>query len=329
MGGKNGAKGYFVLISFPTQYLVCEGPDLSGKTSLIEAIHKETGFQWNIQDRSFLSMLVFAKMYGRETGLLAKGLWKELGCLNNRFVFLAPSLETIMARYRDRGDDIQDEESLVRLVDLFDDHDWIEGFPNVLQLDNSCDELETLEDCVGAVTGWLKTKEEYSLEDISAEVSRFVSVMPTGSADNMRGYEAQLNFTFYDDGDFEESDSDIMFDDEEGEYYREIKEQLLGKIRQEIEGNNEYGEAQGANSRRFVYADDTCISFIQVLFRQGVMDFHAVLRSSNVRKTFHKDLSFLYYLASEVIEHAPEIVAEAPVRSVQFRIELNSAHLVR
>jgi len=329
MGGTNNSKGHFILISFPTQYLVCEGPDLAGKSSLIQGIHDDTGYRWNIQDRSFLSMIVFAKMYGRETGLLAKGMWKELGCLNNRLILLTPALETIIARYKDRGDDIQDEESLVRLVDLFDDHDWIASFPNVLEIDNSSDEYETLEDCVRSVTGWLKTKEEYGLADIAAEVSRFVSVMPTGSPDNMRGYEAQLDFSFYDDGDFEEADPDIMLDDEEGEYYHEIKQKLIGKIKQEVKGNNEYSEAQSARSRRFVYAEDTCISFIQVMFRQGVMDFHAVLRSSNVRRTFHKDLSFLYYLASQVLSEVPELTAEEPVRTVQFRIELNSAHLVR
>ena len=51
---------------FPTQQLVLEGPDLSGKTTLYNMLHKATGYRWNIQDRSSLSMVVFAKLYNRE-----------------------------------------------------------------------------------------------------------------------------------------------------------------------------------------------------------------------------------------------------------------------
>ena len=44
-----------------------EGPDLSGKTTLFETIHSTTNYRWNIQDRSELSMLCYAEMYGRNT----------------------------------------------------------------------------------------------------------------------------------------------------------------------------------------------------------------------------------------------------------------------
>ena len=43
-----------------------EGPDCSGKTTLYNRLHKKTNFKYNIQDRSCMSMFVYAKMYERE-----------------------------------------------------------------------------------------------------------------------------------------------------------------------------------------------------------------------------------------------------------------------
>ena len=47
-----------------------EGVDLSGKTTLYNNIHKKTGYKWNIQDRSELSMLCNAKYYKRNLPII-------------------------------------------------------------------------------------------------------------------------------------------------------------------------------------------------------------------------------------------------------------------
>lgn len=314
------------MISFPTKYLILEGPDCSGKSTLHREIHKKTDYCWNIQDRSFLSMLIYAKQYGRETSLHARRLWTELNHLNNRIVLLLPTYEIILNRYKIRGDDILDEERLERVVDLFHDHDWLGAFPNVMLLSNSVVNQETLSQDVISVIDWVRTKEKCSLKDVSAEVAQFVSVMPTGSPDNMRGYESQISFDLYEDLIFEEVDPDILKDEEEGEYYRSILKKVHRKFQSELAGKNEYGEPQTARSRRFVYAEDTCISFIQFLVRDGLLDMHAVIRSTNVIKTFPKDLRFLYYLLSQIYEIYMEL---RPIRAARLRIQLNSAHLMR
>ena len=74
--------------STPIDYIFIEGPDCSGKTTLYEMIHKETGYKWNIQDRSSLSMLVYAKLYKRDTFIEVERLHKELNDLNNKIVIL-------------------------------------------------------------------------------------------------------------------------------------------------------------------------------------------------------------------------------------------------
>ena len=70
------------MLRFPTNYLILEGPDLSGKTTFYESIHKSSNYRWNIQDRSALSMLVHAKYYGRDTFRHVEQLRSELYNLN-------------------------------------------------------------------------------------------------------------------------------------------------------------------------------------------------------------------------------------------------------
>ena len=45
--------------------ITIEGPDLAGKTTLYNQLHRKTGYKWNIQDRSVLSMLCYSIFYNR------------------------------------------------------------------------------------------------------------------------------------------------------------------------------------------------------------------------------------------------------------------------
>ena len=98
------------MIKFPISKIVLEGCDLSGKTSLYDSIHKGSGFRWNIEDRSTLSMCIYANQYGRDDYYHRKNLELELSNLNNHMVLLHPDLDVIHNRYLDRGDEFQDEE---------------------------------------------------------------------------------------------------------------------------------------------------------------------------------------------------------------------------
>jgi hypothetical protein len=51
---------------FELSDITLEGPDLAGKTTLYNKLHKETNFKWNIQDRAEISMAIYSEMYGRD-----------------------------------------------------------------------------------------------------------------------------------------------------------------------------------------------------------------------------------------------------------------------
>ena len=54
------------------------------------------------------------------------------------------------------------------------------------------------------------------------------------------------------------------------------------------------------------------------------MDFHVVIRSTEVKEIFPYDLKFLYYLASTCFNRFNDVC-----NGVRLRFDLNSAHIIR
>ena len=84
-----------MMLMFPTQNLFIEGPDCSGKTTLVKNIHEFTGYKWHIHDRSQISRKIFCEMYSRTLDNLEDDFHNEIFNLNNRFICLLPDFEVI------------------------------------------------------------------------------------------------------------------------------------------------------------------------------------------------------------------------------------------
>lgn len=297
---------------FPTQNLFIEGPDCSGKTTLVKNIHEFTGYKWHIHDRSQISRKIFCEMYSRTLDNLEDDLHNEIFNLNNRFICLLPDFKVIKKRFESRGDDIHDSVDDIRKVyDAFcNSFKLISGLPNVMP----CFSIATPR-AVEALSTVISIVERAMLREVSDQVYKTVE---------FAGGECfPLAFTLYDDGEFEEATKTSMLHKPEEKYYERIYKSLHGKISDEIMGKNEYSRCEPVSSRRFVYTDDSCISFIQVSIRNRVMDFHSVVRSSDVKNIFPHDLKFLYYLASTCYERFSK-----ECDSIRLRFNLNSAHII-
>ena len=130
------------MVRTPVNYLIIEGPDLSGKTTLYNSIHKATGYRWNIQDRSALSMLIHAKFYNREQFSHVENLRKELLCLNNHMIILLPPWAIIADRFEKRGDEIQNLVSLKRLYTMFEEAaQEFSSYPNVTVINSEVEDF--------------------------------------------------------------------------------------------------------------------------------------------------------------------------------------------
>ena len=300
------------MLRFPTSTLFIEGPDCSGKTSLINQIHAETKYSWHIMDRSQISRKLFCDLYNRDVPTARDDLYFEMNNLNNRYIFLMPTLDVILERFENRGDEIHDKNSMIQVYKEFNKAvDVVRVFPNVTALYGN----HTVENLSSRVCTSLHLSEKPMLREVSDQVIDLVSA---------RGNEAYpIQFTLYDDGEFEESNPDILNYEPESEYYQRIFSEIHDKITNELDGKNEYNRIEDHTSRRFVYADTTCISFIQVGIRERVMDFHVVVRSTDVKGIFPHDLKFLYYLASTCFNRFNKECDQA-----RLRFHLNSAHII-
>ena len=155
---------------FPTNYLILEGPDLAGKTTFYQALHKASRYSWNIQDRSCLSMIIHANQYDRPDFVHKENFKRELLNLNNRFIILLPDLDVTIQRYQKRGDEIQTLDNIKRLHRDFSIHaEKLSKLPNVQVIRNI-----NLHDSVDKVRKDIASVENAPLDIVSKYVLEFV-----------------------------------------------------------------------------------------------------------------------------------------------------------
>lgn len=302
------------MIYFPIRNVFIEGPDCSGKTTLINNIHKETHYKWHLFDRSQISRGIFASMYERRLPFASLHEREEINDLNNLYIFLVPPWMTIKTRFLTRGDDIHDIHSLRRVYELFQAKlDSLDEYPNIRDFSSI-----NPEDLPSFATRSIEKLEKMSLEEISSYVHLFASSQPNGEA-------ISLTFSLVDDGSFENASSDILEHKEESEYYSRIRTSMLDKISNEFAGKNEYDKPQNIFSRRFIHTENTCMSMIHAIYRDGALEVNFSMRSTNVEKTFPYDLKFAYFLSSEVYRQLGLVPG---TNACVVRFVLNSAHIV-
>ena len=293
------------MVKFPIEKIIIEGPDLAGKTTLFNKMHEISKFRWNIQDRSALSMLVYAKMYGRDTFHLVENLKKELFNLNNQIVLLLPPIEVLSKRFQKRGDPIQNLITLRKLHKLFLEFEEEYGsLPNVTVIKKEIDKQ-----MYSMIVGRYLAIEQHTT------VHQFPA-MCVNTANTQKDKEIiGLRFTYFDDGQFTDIKPKLLEYEGEKAYYKRIETQLFDKIHDNNHSN------QDKTSRRIIYHDDSCISLAHFLIRDQMFDAKFFVRSSNVKDTLKYDINFIHFLTSQVYQHYH---CKQPVK---IEVTLNSAHI--
>ena len=287
-----------------------EGPDCSGKTTLYSRLHKETNFKYNIQDRSCMSMFVYAKMYEREdASLWFDKILDDLKRLDTLYILLLPSENTILNRLETRGDEFQDNDSILKVRSYFRNiaKMGFGSYPNVLVLEE---------------------------DDLEANIDK--SLQFINALNDMPGQELIKSLVFNsgrnelvdvqckEKVDRNNLDLTVLDFPQEKKYYEKIEFEFFNKIFREFTGLNEYNQAQKHDSRRFVYTDDSCISMIHVLWRQNKINVSATLRSSNISKTLWADYEFLKILS---VKTAKEMSLPEDC-IINLTVNIRSAHIV-
>lgn len=290
--------------------ITLEGPDLSGKTTLMSQIHKETNNKYNIIDRSTMSAMVYSTYYDRpNVKLLERQLRNELNNLNNRTIILMPDIKVLNNRYNDRGDEIQNWEDIIAINNLYEQ--IIKKFGKfstlkVIRSDQPLQEaLEYLE------TSGDNIPQEVLLNAVASDDEAYPVKLEVDLGD---GFMTAINDAF----DFES----------EKEYYTKILSKMLTTIIKENIGDNPYGKPQDPKTtRRYIYADDSCIALFHMMYREDRLNFYATLRSSDVVNIFEHDFKFLKYLCGECAKAVGIKDYEIP-KETTLSVIIHSAHII-
>jgi len=286
-----------------------EGPDCSGKTTLYNRLHKETDFKYNIQDRSCMSMFVYAKMYNRDTTVWFNKILDDLKRLDTLNIVLLPSEEVILKRLKERGDEFQDKSSIIEVRNYFRNLVKIGfgSYPNVLVL-----ESDNLENNVKSSLDFINSLNSMPGQELIKSLvfncgrNELVDVQCKETVDRNHLDYTVLNFP------------------QEKEYYEKIEREMLNTLFREFAGLNERGQVQKHDSRRFIYTDNSCISMIHALYRQNELDVSVTMRSSNVTTTLWADYEFLKILSVK-ISNEMSLPKDCVIN---LSVNIRSAHIV-
>lgn len=313
-------------MEFETLKVCIDGVDCSGKTTLWNAIHKASGYRWKLEDRSFVTMVVYARHHERKKAAdYHRQLIRDLNNLNNKYVLINPSWNTIEERFNVRGDDLHSLEDLKKIhahyADIIKE---VEKFPNVYVIDSSEDAQETAK----KISTWLDNQENSSIDKVVDLVRQHAS--------NSKNLETSpLNFSFVINGNFPEDQPQILdskwvksrfpaIKEATVEEFNEMVHKFSKTLDDELKGINIYNKPQDLSSRRFIFTQDACVSFVQTMFRDGMMKFYVTCRSSHVVNVFPADIRLLYHMCK--IAHQKLDLSKDT--KVLFEFTLNSAHIV-
>lgn len=290
-------------------HIIIEGPDCAGKSTLFNEIHKKTNYVYNIQDRSCMSMIVYSKMYNR--GIESKWYDKiinELKRLDILYIVLLPSEKTILERYKIRGDEIQDEKSIIQVRSHYEKlcKYNLGNYPNVLLLED-----DSLEENVEKSINFIN-----SLNDIPTDELIKSLVINSGNNEliDIRTSEVIDKNTI---------DYTIMYHPSRSNYYLNIENEFFNKIFREFTGINDIGFPQKHDSKRFFICNDGNINLIHFLWRKNKLQVSATLTQSNVSKDLWCDYQFLKILS---IKSAKEMSLPKDV-DIELNIHIRSAFI--
>jgi len=299
----------------PVNQITLEGPDLSGKTTLYQKIHEKSGYHWIIQDRSALSSVVYARLYGRNDYFHVEALKRELSNLNNIIILLLPSWNIIAKRFQKRGDEIQNLVSLKKVYDLFSEAaDEFENYPNVILIKSEVDD-----NMVNYIVHQLRSHFERKPYHEYADFFKIAAA----SSDNLE--KVGLNLTHYDNGMFDDVSEEMLRYEKEKVYYDKIRRTLLRKIEDEIAGCNEYNRPETYESRRFIYTDDSCLSLCHFMLRNEFLYGEFYLRSSNTKETLSYDMNFIKALTRDVFSKLSEF---SDIKMCKLSLKIGSGHIL-
>ena len=296
--------------------IVFEGPDCSGKTTQYQKIWKkvqsDNDFDVLLNDRGLLSILVYGKLNGRFDNIKEREQ-EFISYLNDNIVFYFDIGEDeLFKRYSDRGDEFQDWFTIHNASKVYREYSlrfahhrnfWIikaSWTPERIG-EKICSALDMYKDFL--------LKPDHQIGTAMTALENFGS--------DFNNTKELINYKM--DFDLNNSEIDKWADKDLYQGLENVNDypQLeidsykfqLAKFKKKIESelSGYYGKKENKFSRRFVFTDDECLSYVHILNRNDMLYVNVNFRSSNITLFNHDFISIckmikIYMEKTSVIE---------------------------
>lgn len=280
--------------------LVFEGPDCSGKTTQYQKIWKKiqsaNDFDVLLNDRGLMSILVYGQFNGRFDNIEERER-EFISYLNDNIVFYFDiTIAELQRRFEDRGDELQDWNTIRDVANKY--KEWSERLSKhrnfwVIRAEDKPDEI------AARINGILEMYNDFLLTPNYQIGTAIETVQHFGQKHNntleLINYKMDFDMT---SGEIELwSSKDLYSGLENINDYEQLEidsyKFQLSKFRKKIEAelSGYYGSKQTMDSRRFVFTDDECLSYVHILHRNGMLYVNVNFRSSNVMLFNHDFIS--------------------------------------
>ena len=280
--------------------LVFEGPDCSGKTTQYQKIWKKiqsaNDFDVLLNDRGLMSILVYGQFNGRFDNIEERER-EFISYLNDNIVFYFDiTIAELQRRFENRGDELQDWDTIRDVANKY--KEWSERLSKhrnfwVIRAEDKPDEI------AARINGILEMYNDFLLTPNYQIGTAIETVQHFGQKHNntleLINYKMDFDMT---SGEIELwSSKDLYSGLENINDYEQLEidsyKFQLSKFRKKIEAelSGYYGSKQTMDSRRFVFTDDECLSYVHILHRNGTLYVNVNFRSSNVMLFNHDFIS--------------------------------------
>ena len=280
--------------------LVFEGPDCSGKTTQYQKIWKKiqsaNDFDVLLNDRGLMSILVYGKLNGRFNNFYERQR-EFISYLNDNIVFYFDIDEVeLFNRYSERGDEFQNWESIKNVAKLYKEFSLKFAKHRNFWIINAKDKPNEIAD---RINGILEMYNDFLLGP-EHQIGTAITALQEFGSEHM-GTKELINYKM----DFDLTSGQIEnwaskdlytglenindYEQLEIDSYKFQLAKFTKKIESELSGY--YGKKQMSDSRRFVFTDDECLSYVHMLFRGDTLHVNVNFRSSNIMLFNHDFIS--------------------------------------
>ena len=302
-------------------FLIWEGNDKSGKTSLIKAFNKATNFKYSNIDRFSGTSFSYANFWSRKALELSSYIEQDFKIRNDALlIYLEVPLEIAKKRFIEHNEKDLNIEDYEKLKICYEEYLSLTSL-KYIRIDTS----RPIEVCVQQIIDFIDYNRIINLDSEYERVEDYILKFGEKVGNTKEVKNVELHFDL---DTLEYTDENYMFRSnyenvitKKFEIEKTEYDNIYYNLRNTIYLKKDYLKTQDINSRQFIYHSESCISYLQLLFRNNILTANVTFRSCNVHDNLLADLLALIMIVKRLNEEYFNS------ENIKFNINISSAHI--